>query len=60
MPKSLWHEVRLSTSISHDAKVLVLGPHGYETRRYEGKNGFVCVVERGWMGPFEGALSANF
>jgi len=46
-------------SISHEAKVLVLGPHGYETA-VEGKNGFVCVVERGWMGPFEGELSANF
>src|ERR1700722_15694195 len=46
-------------SISHDAKVLVLGPHGYETA-VEGKNGFVCVVERGWMGPFEGELAANF
>jgi hypothetical protein len=46
-------------SISHDAKVLVLGAHGYETA-VEGKNGFVCVVERGWMGPFEGPLSANF
>jgi hypothetical protein len=46
-------------SISHDAKVLVLGPHGYETA-VEGKNGFVCVVERGWMGPFEGELAVNF
>ena len=46
-------------SISHDAKVLVLGPHGYETA-VEGKNGFVCVVERGWMGPFDGESSANF
>jgi hypothetical protein len=46
-------------SISHDAKVLVLGPHGYETA-VEGKNGFVCVVERGWMGPFDGELSGNF
>ena len=46
-------------SISHDAKILVLGPHGYETA-VEGKNGFVCVVERGWMGPFDGELSANF
>jgi hypothetical protein len=43
-------------SISRDAKVLVLGPHGYETA-VEGKNGFVCVVERGWMGPFEGEFS---
>jgi len=39
-------------SISRDAKVLVLGTHGYETA-VEGKNGFVCVVERGWMAPFE-------
>lgn len=37
-------------SISQDATVLVLGRHGYETAA-EGKNGFVCVVERGWMSP---------
>jgi hypothetical protein len=37
-------------SISHDATVLVLGTHGYETA-VEGKNGFVCVVERAWMSP---------
>src|SRR6185437_16947507 len=37
-------------SISQDATVLVLGRHGYETA-VEGKNGFVCVVERGWMSP---------
>jgi hypothetical protein len=41
-------------SISHDAKVLVLGLHGYETT-VEGKNGFVCAVERGWMAPFDNA-----
>jgi hypothetical protein len=35
-----------------DATVLVLGSHGYETA-VEGKNGFVCVVERGWMNPFD-------
>jgi hypothetical protein len=46
-------------AISHDAKVLILGPHGYETA-VEGRNGFVCLVERGWMGPFDGELSANF
>jgi hypothetical protein len=40
-------------SISHDAKILVLGPAGYETAA-EGKNGFVCLVERAWMGPFDG------
>jgi hypothetical protein len=39
-------------SISRDAKVLVLGPHGYETAA-EGMNGFVCLVERGWMAPFD-------
>ena len=37
-------------SIAHDATVLVLGMHGYETA-VEGKNGFVCVVERAWMSP---------
>jgi hypothetical protein len=37
-------------SSSNDAAVLVLGRHGYETA-VKGKNGFVCAVERGWMGP---------
>src|SRR5579872_4114360 len=37
-------------AISRDAKILVLGRHGYETA-VEGKNGFVCLVERGWMSP---------
>jgi hypothetical protein len=35
-------------SISHDAEVMVLGPHGYETAA-QGKNGFVCLVQRSWM-----------
>src|SRR5262249_19790066 len=39
-------------SISSDAKVLVLGWRGYETA-IEGKNGFVCVVERSWASPFD-------
>jgi hypothetical protein len=39
-------------SISSDATVMVLGRHGYETA-VEGKNGFVCVVERAWMGAFD-------
>ena len=39
-------------SISRDAKVMVLGSHGYE-RAIEGKNGFVCMVERAWMNPFD-------
>jgi hypothetical protein len=34
-------------SISQDAEVMVLGRHGYETA-VKGKNGFVCMVERGW------------
>ena len=37
-------------AISGDAKILILGRHGYETA-VEGKNGFVCLVERGWMSP---------
>jgi hypothetical protein len=46
-------------AISNDAEVLVLGRHGYETA-VKGKNGFVCVVERGWMSPFDGDGAANF
>lgn len=46
-------------AISRDATVLVLGRHGYETA-VKGTNGFVCAVERGWMGPFEGDAAANF
>src|SRR5215469_3289006 len=41
-------------AISGDAKILVLGRHGYETA-VEGKNSFVCAVERGWMGPADAA-----
>src|SRR3989442_9242414 len=36
-------------SISSDATILVLGRQGYETA-VRGKNGFVCMVERSWMG----------
>ncbi len=39
-------------SISRDAEVSVLGRHGYEIA-VKGKNGFVCVVERAWMSPFD-------
>jgi hypothetical protein len=46
-------------AISRDADVLVLGRHGYETA-VKGKNGFVCVVERGWMGPFDGEFAVDF
>jgi hypothetical protein len=39
------------TSISGDARVLTLSDHGYETA-IEGKNGFVCLVERSWATGF--------
>ena len=39
-------------SISHDATVLVLGVHGYQTA-VKGTNGFVCLVERSWTSPFD-------
>jgi hypothetical protein len=39
-------------AVSADARIVVLGRHGYETA-VEGKNGFVCIVERGWMSPFD-------
>jgi len=39
-------------SISRDATVLVLGRHGYETS-IQGNNGFICMVERGWVGSFD-------
>jgi hypothetical protein len=38
-------------SISAEATVVVLGRHGYETA-VQGKNGFLCIVERAWMSPF--------
>src|SRR5271155_84892 len=39
-------------SISRDAEILVLGPHGFETA-VKGKNGLVCMVERGWGAIFD-------
>lgn len=45
-------------SISGDAEVRVLGPHGYESVA-KGKNGFVCLVERSWMSPFDFAQFWN-
>ena len=39
-------------SISRDAEVMVLGRHGYETA-VQGKNGFVCMVERSWTSPID-------
>ena len=40
------------SSISRDAEILVLGPEGYATA-VKGKNGFVCIVERSWMAPYD-------
>ncbi len=39
-------------SISHDAEILVLTRQGYEIAA-KGGNGFVCLVERSWMSPFD-------
>ncbi|UWZ84722.1 hypothetical protein [Occallatibacter riparius] len=39
-------------SIALAAEVLVLGRHGYETA-VQGKNGFVCVVQRSWTSPVD-------
>ena len=45
-------------AISSNAKILVLGWRGYE-RANEGKNGFVCMVERSWTSPFNSAQFWN-
>lgn len=39
-------------AIADRAEIMVLGPRGYETAA-AGDNGFVCVVERSWMSPFD-------
>jgi hypothetical protein len=39
-------------ALSNDANVLVLEKDGYHTA-IEGKNGFTCLVERGWMAPLD-------
>jgi hypothetical protein len=39
-------------SISRDATVLVLTARGYTVGK-KGSNGFTCIVERGWMPPFD-------
>ena len=39
-------------SISGDATILVLRRQGYETA-VQGKNGFVCMVGRGWLAAFD-------
>jgi hypothetical protein len=39
-------------ALSGDANVVVLEKDGYHTA-IEGKNGFTCIVERGWMSPLD-------
>ena len=39
-------------ALAGDAEVLVLSSDGYHTA-IEGKNGFTCLVERGWMSPLD-------
>jgi hypothetical protein len=39
-------------ALSKDATILVLDAHNYQTA-IKGKNGFVCLVERSWMGPVD-------
>ncbi|MGH7869680.1 MAG: hypothetical protein ACREP9_19140 [Candidatus Dormibacteraceae bacterium] len=39
-------------AISQEATVLVLARDGYQTA-VRGKNGFVCMVERGWVGALD-------
>src|SRR5690242_1629197 len=46
------------SSISRDAKILVLGARGYETAA-QGKNGFVCLVERSWDAGFDDPVFWN-
>jgi hypothetical protein len=42
------------SAISGDASVLVFTRQGYQTA-VEGKNGFVCFVDRAWSSPFDDA-----
>ena len=56
LPKSRDDEIAAARtaapfSISSDAAVLVLGAHGYESAA-QGKNGFVCFVQRSWAAGF--------
>lgn len=39
-------------AISRNATVLILTRHGYAVGK-TGSNGFTCIVERGWMPPFD-------
>ena len=45
-------------SISGDAEVMTLGGNGYETA-VKGKNGFICMVQRGWAADFDDPVFWN-
>jgi hypothetical protein len=45
-------------SISGNATVLVLTPHGYDTA-VKGSNGFVCLVDRAWLAEFVNPIFWN-
>lgn len=45
-------------SISGDATIMVLTPHGFETA-VKGSNGFVCLVERAWLAEFNNPVFWN-
>jgi len=56
-------EIALARSAAPDeigrgAEILVLGPHGYRSA-VKGTNGFVCIVERSWMSPFDDPMFLN-
>ena len=44
--------------IGRDAEILVLGRHGYQSA-IKGTNGFVCLVERSWMAPYDDPMFLN-
>lgn len=46
------------TAISGKATIQVLGPSGYITT-IKGSNGFVCIVERSWLSPFDSSQFWN-
>jgi len=45
-------------AISQGAEILVLGRHGYQSV-VKGTNGFVCLVERSWMAPYDDPMFLN-
>ena len=54
MPRSPWREALPRKLYPATQRSWFSGWRGYETA-IEGKNGFVCMVERSWMSPFNSA-----